>query len=420
MSIRTVLILVTLMLVLVTSVEALPVRIDKVEIDGTVITSNAVNRFDVVRGQTLPIAVTVTAVSDVNNLEVEAFITGFEFNDVERVSDLSAVFDAKTNVTYVKRLSLKLPDSLDKDDYKLRIIVSDRNGDEVIQNYDLKIDVPRHLVTVEDVLLTPENEITAGSALLVSVRVENNGGRAEEDVKVRVSIPGLGVSATKYLNKVGIEDDAETEEVYLRLPECATPGTYDVIANIHYADGHRTAMGKAQIVVLKNELCDDETISSEEESKIIISVDSNHESIELGAGVSVVFPVKVENKARTSKSFTFIPSADWASVKVSPSTTAVLAPGKTQTLYISVTPKADTAVGTHAVTAVISSSGQIIKQVPLTVTVIQTPDTGISFKRALEVGLIVLLVLLIIVGLIVGFTLLRDEEPPQEKSELYY
>lgn len=414
-----------LFLLAATAVQALPVRIDAVKVNDVYLSPNTVNRLDVERGDTIDIEVVLTGTDAGNNVEVEAFVSGFEFNDIERVSDTTGLFDVLTNVTYVKRLSIPLPDTLEKDDYKLRIIVSDRNNNEVLQNYNLKIDVPRHLVRVKDILLTPENEITAGGALLVSVRVENLGATEEEDVKVKVALPALGVSATKYVDEVDRDDDSETEEVYLRLPECAAAGVYDVVATVYYAEGHRTSTGSSKINILKNELCDGEGAVSvvTPPSKVIIDVGSSFETVAQGS--TAVFPVTITNHGRSSRSFSVIPAAgDWALLKVSPTTTVVLGAGKSHTTYVFVTPDAAVADGAHVVTTSISSSGDVLEQVAFTVNV-ETPEdnsgTSFTLKRALEIGLLVLLVLLIIVGVIVGFSMLRDEEPQQpQHAEPYY
>lgn len=415
----------TLMLLMLVSLaafaQALPFNVDSVQVNDVVLIPNSSNRLDVERGQQLDIVVRLIALDSAKNVEIEAFISGFEFNDVERVSDTTGLFDVLQNVTYVKRLSIPLPAALEKDDYKLRIVVSDRDNLEIVQNYALKIDVPRHLVGVEDVLLTPENEIIAGGSLLASVRVENLGAKVEEDVKVKVAIPELGVSATKYISKVGVDDETESEDVYLRLPECAQPGTYAVVATLYYADGHRTSVGKASITVLKNELCygDDVDAVDALPEKLLISVGSNLESVQLGG--SAVFPITVSNNARLSKSFTVAHTGvGWADVSVSPTATAVVMPGKSQTFYVFVAPNDSAVAGANKLDVSVSSSSELLQQVSLTANVLKQSGSGLSIKRVLELGLIVLLVLLIIVGLIVGFILLRDDAQSPPKSEPYY
>lgn len=424
MNVKKLMIVFMMLFVCAVFANAIPVRIDSVDINDITLTSTALNRVGVERGQQLNVAVKLTGTDAVNNVEVEAFVSGFEFDDVEKVSDNTGLFDVVSNVTYVKKLIIPLPDSMEKDNYKLRIIVSDRNSGELVQNYDIALDLPRHLVSVKDVLLTPENEITAGGALLAAVRVENLGAKAEEDIKVKVAIPELSVSATKYISKVSTNGETESEDVYLRLPECAAPGRYNVVATAYYSDGHRTSIGNAPITVLKNELCDGSTFtgSSDSQSRILISVGSSVQSVEVGN--NAVFPVTVSNNGATSKSFTVLPVAgDWADLKISPTSTAVLAPGKSETFYIFATPNDNAAAGSNIVTASVSSSGELLKDVVLTANVVKaSSQSSFSLKRVLELGLIVLLVLLIIVGLIVGFTMLREEDDvdSSDKAEPYY
>ena len=116
---------------------AVPAVIDSVSVDGTVLDSNDINKLDVERGEEIEVKVTLTATGDSQDVEVEAFISGYEYNDRERMSDTSHPFDIENNTIYVKTLELDVPSRVDEDNYKLRIIVSDRNSDEVIQNYNL-------------------------------------------------------------------------------------------------------------------------------------------------------------------------------------------------------------------------------------------------------------------------------------------
>ncbi len=403
-------------------VHAIPVKIDSIDIDGVTLTSSTTNRLDIERGKDLGISVRLVGLDDAKNVEVEAFISGFEFNDVERVSDTSGLFDVLSNVTYVKRLSIPLPSSLEKDDYKLRVIVTDRANNEYVQNYNLKIDVPRHLIVVKDIILTPENEIAAGGVLLAAVRVENQGAKSEEDVKINVAIPALGVSATKYISKVNADGEVESEEVYLRLPECAPQGKYDVISTVYYADGHRKVTGKSSMFVTKNELCENSDVLSDSAppSKIVIALGANFAAVELGS--SAVFPITVSNNARTSKSFIVVPNqVDWGDLTISPASAQLISPGKSATFYATASPT-DNAQPSNMFTVSVSSSNELLKQVEMTVKVIGLDDqSSISFKRVLEVGLIVLLVLLIVVGLIIGFSMLRnDQQEPPHQSEPYY
>ena len=65
-----------------------------------------------------------------------------------------------------------------------------------------------------------------------------------------------------------------------------------------------------------------------------------------------------------------------------------------------------------------------LEQIPLQAEVTEKEVTGFeNLKRGLEIALIVLIVLLIIVGLVIGFRKMKgaeEEEEPTEIGETYY
>lgn len=242
-------------LALVGAVSAIPVQITRVEIDDHQIQPGQTNRLDVVRDNKVEFEVTLEATQNIDDVEVEVFVSGFEHNQDLRLSDHNGPFDMDANVTYRKTLSITFPDTVDEDDYKVRVIVTDRDGDEVIENYNVKIDVERHDLKIVDAIFTPSRKVQAGQALLSTVRVENFGERDEEDVKVTVAVPDLGISASHYFNEIESGDEKSSEELYLQLPKCAKPGLYDTTIVLQYNEGFDQTGVKGQIEVLENPAC---------------------------------------------------------------------------------------------------------------------------------------------------------------------
>jgi hypothetical protein len=249
-------------LALVGAVSAIPVNITRVEIDDHRIQPDQTNRLDVVRDAKVDIEIVLEATQDADDVEVQVFVSGFEHNNDLRLADSIGPFDMDANVTYRKSLSITFPDLVEEDDYKMRVIVTDRDGDEVIENYNIKIDVPRHDLKVVDALFTPSRHVQAGQALLSVVRVENFGEKDEEDIKVTVAIPDLGISASDFIDEIEAEDEEETEELYLRVPKCAEPGIYDLTISVQYNDGFDRTGAQGKIEVLENPDCakDDNTV----------------------------------------------------------------------------------------------------------------------------------------------------------------
>ncbi|HSU73286.1 MAG TPA: hypothetical protein VLJ21_05565 [Candidatus Binatia bacterium] len=216
---------------------ALP-TIDKVEVDGTTVFENQVNRLSIESGSEFDVDVWLTSAEADRNVRVEAEISGYEHDNDNNIDDKTELFDTESNTTYKKTLTLSIPADVDQDSYKLRITVTDRNSGAVIQTYNLVLEMPRHDLAIEDIVTYPEGTATAGQALLATVRLENYGQKDEKDVRVHVSIPELGIGATDYVDKVESDDKEETEELYMRLPSDAKAGDYTLKVDVDYNDGH--------------------------------------------------------------------------------------------------------------------------------------------------------------------------------------
>lgn len=242
-------------LALVGAVAAIPVDITRVEIDDHKIDAGQTNRLDVMRDNKIDIELTLEATQDTDDIEVEAFVSGFEHNKDLRLSDNVGPFDMDANVTYRKNLQITLPELVKEDNYKLRVVVTNRDGQELIKNYNIKVDTERHNLKIVDASFTPSRHVQAGQALLSTVRVENFGEKDEKDVKVSMTIPALGLSSTDYIDEIKSDDEEETEEMYLRVPKCTKPGVYDMTIQVQYNDGFDRTNAEGQIEVLENPDC---------------------------------------------------------------------------------------------------------------------------------------------------------------------
>ena len=91
--------------------------------------------------------------------------------------------------------------------------------------------------------------------------------------------------------------------------------------------------------------------------------------------------------------------------------------------YVYANANADAPVGEQMFAVTVKSNEKILKQVVLKANVAAQPTvTGFgNLKKALEIGLVFLVVLLVILGLIIGFNKLRgSEEEGKEESGTYY
>jgi uncharacterized membrane protein len=393
--------------------------IEKVEVEGTELDTAGTTRLDVERGEDISVKIWLQSNVDLEDVEVEAFISGYEYNDKERMSDTTHIFDMDTNVTYVKKLKLTLPSKVEEDNYKLRIIVSDRDGEEVVQKYSLKIDVKRHLLTIKDVVLSPEGTVQAGRALLATVRVKNIGEKDEESVKVKISIPELGISASDYIDEIEADESESSEELYLRIPTCSDAGTYVLKADVEYDEGYETVSKEMAVDVAEGEACEAvaPTITPTT-PQTIIGVGATTQDVTAGAG-GVIYPLTITNAGATSRTYTIAVSGaeDWADVRISPSNTLIIDAGESKSVFVYVSAKDTASAGSHMFAVEVSSGGESLKEITLSANVAVAKAPTSSLRRSLEVGLVVLVILLVILGLIIGFNKLKGSEEEEESAE---
>lgn len=412
---------------------ALPVELVSVEIDDDELEqygSNEIYDFD--KNQDLEVKVRVKAQSDVDNVQIEAAIRGYDHDDL--MEDITDVFDMKAGRTYTKKLSIPLRLRMDQDQYKLRVRIEDRDGQTSTFEFNLEVGSERHQLMIKDIILSPENEVKAGRALLVAVRLKNYGEKDEEGIKIKASIPALGVSATDYIDELEREeragedrDDATTsEELYMRIPQDAESGDYDLRVEVTYDDGDETEVKTIPIRVVS--VCDygDEVLcpakdDSDAKEKTIITLAADKQAAAQG-GAEVVYPITITNQGSTSR--TYIVSADgadWASFRVSPSNVLVVDAGDSKAVNVYVAADADAPVGEQTFVVSVSDSNKVLKEIPMKVDVEEGKSSGFgNVKRGLEVALIVLVVLLVILALVIGFNKLKGDEEEAKEDETYY
>lgn len=391
----------------ITAVAALPLDSIQTDIDDITLNENAINRLSLERGQQYDIRVRFTAQADLDDMEIRAFLSGYEFSDVDDIDDKTPLFDVENGVTYVKTLQLAFPDDIDGDDYKLRVIISDRFNEEIVLNYNLKVDVPRNSVVIEDVIFSPSNSVRSGSALLTKVRVENRGQQDQNDVKVTVSIPQLSVSGTAYIEEVDSGDDEEeTEEIFIRIPKCAKPGNYDVMVDVEYQQNHRKVSEQLTIAVLEDDTCNEDKAAS-------TTIQVGSQTINVIAGQMATFPLTITNTGKKSQSFTInVQSNEAASVTITPSNLVVVPAGQTQQVFVNAQVNEKATAGAHQLVATIQN-GDSTQQVNLNLMVTNS-QTGA--KRIIEVILIALVVILVVIAIVLGISYVRGKE----QSETYY
>jgi len=407
----------------VCSIASAAVTLNEVDFDGTELSEMAVNTLDVERGNEYTVKVEFVSDEDLTGAQVEAYLRGYDHNDL--IEDTSDVFDAKANVTYTKKLTLNFPERMDLEEgsnYSLRIRVEGRNGDGLSTYYNLDISTQRHLLEIKDVVFSPEGSVQAGRALLTSVRVHNYGARDEEGIKIAISIPELGISASDYVDTIESEESTTSEELYLRIPSCAEAGSYDARVTVTYDDGDEIATQTAKITVTEDEACstasEQATVAAE---KPAIIYDSSAQEIKAGAAGGI-YALTISNPTKTAKtvSVTVAGTDVFGTARVSPSNVLVLGAGETKTAYVYVTANKDAKAGQYSFVATVAGLGATSQQITLAANVVKSTSSVDTLKQALEIGLVILVVILVVLGLIIGFNKMRKNDDSEEEPQTYY
>lgn len=403
------------------------VKVEDVEVLNT-IESPLGTQLDVIQGDTIEVRVEIVASGNTNNVWIEAFLGGYEYEDFESLSAKTHTFDVKTtgitDTKYVKKLNLKLPHKLDAGAYKLRILVVDANNDAVIENYKLLVDKSRHLLQIRDVVFSPEGSVEAGRALLATARVKNYGDKTEDSVKVTLSIPELGVSASDYIDEIESGESESSEELYLRIPADAKTGDYTAKLTVSYDEDYDKASKEYTVSIVGVDGSEED--GQADGKKTVLTVGPEIQDVTVGTA-GAIYPLTITNLGSTAKTYVIsADSADWATFKISPSNVVVVEKGESKAVYITVTAKPTAQAGEQAFTVSVKSGDKTLKDMLLKANVVGAAKPSVfclgSLKRGLEIGLVILVVLLVILGLIIGFNKLKgsEEDEQQEESKTYY
>jgi uncharacterized membrane protein len=411
---------------------AVPATIDSVKIDGFTLSPNDVNVRDLQRGEAFDLKINLEATGDARDVEIRVFITGFEFSRKNPITDATRPFDIEAGVSYVKTLELELPDRIDvdngEDTYRIRVVVAGRDNDEITENYRIQVTPADTEVIIKDFSITPEDTIQAGRAILSTVRVKNIGDSEEDDVKVRVSIPALGVTSTPdFIDNLDTDESATSEEFFLRIPACTTPGTYDVKAEVTFDQGDEVTTARKQITITPG-VCNvqDDKPSVSTANGVTIEYNPNSQDVTAG-GDSVAFPVKIVNRGNDAKSYSLsvAGTSDWASVRMSPSNFVTVAGGESQTVNTFISAQSNAKGGHMFIVRVKDQAGNVVKELPMAANVVgsssNNPGLDTSFVQLLQLGLIALIVVLVVVGLAVAFRKVKGPGGEgDEGTQTYY
>jgi hypothetical protein len=335
-----------------------------------------------------------------------------ELDDEEAETEFFTVKDG-----WMDRASfvLDLPKDMDTGYHTLHIEIEDEDGNkEYIDNFKLEVVNQKHFVEIYDVNFPHSLEVKAGQAVFASVGVKNLGHEMEEDVKVSVSVPQLGLyqrsqkfdllTEEEYDDLNDPDDDEDYKmykDLYLLVPENTVSGVYDLIVKVEFDDGDKTEEQVYSLIVG----------AGVAPSDMQISIDTEEQTFAQGSGA--VYTVMFSDSNDYNINVEGV--NDFGTYMVNKEGNKV---------YIFVTAEENVQSGSYPFSVKVMSGSAIVKEFDLTANVTAYQSSASDIKEGLQIGFAVLLVILIILGIILAAKKIGKsdnyEEPLMDEGETYY
>ncbi len=374
---------------------------------------NVANAVAVDASETVPVEVKFNSLGEVEDVRVKVYIEGFK-NDIEDESSRFLILDGNT---YVKRFTLKMPSTEDFDDLSddVTLLVRFSANGESSQEYEIPLTIQRELHSLNLLSIDLSDVVVAGNSVAVDVVVENNGYDRLDNVYVKASIPGLGVSRKVYAGDLAPSvdefdddiNDAVVKRVYLTIPNNAAPGNYEIEVEAYNYDASITALGRVVI--------------EDVQGGVIPSATSKT----ISPGQETSFDLVLVNPSNRMVVYNIMPEdTSGVLVDVSESVVAVAA-DSSRTVKVDVKATKNTDEGTYVVTLNANTDTGAAKQVSFSVNVEEPSRVGVTGKAVdgtdNTVVLTVVLVIIFVVLLIVLIVLLsRRPAEAEEFGETNY
>lgn len=355
-------------------------------------------------GETLPLKVIFTPDTDVENVRVKAWISGYR-SDVEVETER---FDIVDGSLYTIPLSLGLPTDLEADEEYTLVVRVESKRKKVEEEYTLR--VQRESYNLEILSVETQNSVVAGNELDVEIVVKNRGSHRLDDVYVTARIPSLNVEKRAYFDDLTPEDecddnedsddcdkeDAEERTLSLKIPVDAVAGTHMLEVVAYNSDA--TAKFARNLVV----------VSAEDESRVLSAITS--QSVRVGE--EATFELIVINPGKKMKVYEIIPETE-TGLSVSVSQPIITVPADSSKV-VKLKASADRQ-GTYSFGVNVNSDGKLVRRVAFSL-----DATGKRITEGVAVLTIVLAIIFVVLLIVLIVLLTRKPRRIEESGEAYY
>lgn len=399
-----------LAIVLMTSASAFVSQPFIVEVDGVTVAENGGVVVSAYAGQTIPVRVIFTALSDATDVRVKAEISGGKGYDY-----VSERFDVLAGHTESRLFQVRIPSNIEvSEPMQLDVTIEGKSANTLDANREvaarhITLGAKRESYVVEILDVAMDSTVQAGETLALDIVLKNRGRHFSEDMFVKVSIPALGIERRAYFGDLAPVDqsdpdkeDAAERRMLLNIPSNAPAGVYALDIEATSEDSTTEFSKKFAIVGAQG----NSAVVSPTMSKTV------------AAGEEASYSITLVNSGKNVRVYELVidAPADLSVVADEPFVAIPAGTSKTVTI-VSQSNKA----GKHAFTVNVYAEGNLVDKKSFTTTVEGKSRLTSGATPNMTVVLTVILAIIFVVLLVVLIVLLtRKPQKSEEFGESYY
>ncbi len=409
---KKILLLIIALLLCITLVQALPITLNEVRVAGEEVTNQQGLLLDLQRDQqSVPVRISLTPQENLSNIEVHAFLGGYEFNDrpQESISAFRYFSTLEQGVTKPVELSVGLPVALDRGAYTLYIVISAQgNREPLMAQYGIRISAPTKQVAVTSIMTTP-SILSQGGGVVVLARLANLGERDLENVEGTITIPGLAEQKF-FIDTLASGEYATSPDVFLRAACDAPVGTLPVKVTLTYNEGRDSVSKEGSIVVREAEFCQTTVDTA---GQVVVAVEQA-KAVAVQGGQSV-FTFTITNTGKTSRSIALQSEAGQGVLaSFIPSPVMIIQPGQSQIVSLNANIADDAVVEQRTVTVLVGSDSAPKESITFLLTIKEGKSNVV---QGVVLGILAIAIIAVVAVLIVVLVRGRGYSLPSKSSK---
>ncbi len=209
--------------------------------------------------------------TDIEMEDVEILGTLEEVDDGSDVEDESDGVDIKPEKSKRERLKFEIPADAEEGVYDLVIEVTgeDTNNADHTATWNLKVDVEKkeHDIAIKEAKLRLE-ALKCVRTTTLDVKLKNVGGSNEDEVKLKIESPDLGINFKQRNLEMSKEYDEDSNEYSYSLPitvaDDVAAGAYRIRTTVFYSDDITSDIKDVDLVI---QSCGGEEIGGEDDKQ---------------------------------------------------------------------------------------------------------------------------------------------------------